>query len=161
MWKCDKYKYLSNNGSVITLKKVVSGTPLPPHRKNSPPWGVRVRARVRLGIALGLGSGGLFFRRDFFLETKKVRYNIDISLCFSNFDCNIISLVYNILSLWRFYLCHGNFLILLFSEFPFRGISCLIETSQLILAYEFEFELPNFWLAIFQMICLLSSTTNS
>ena len=75
VWKCDKQKYLSNNGSVITLN--------------------------------------------------------------------------NISRLWRFYLCHGNFVILFFSEFPLRGISCLIETSQLILACEFAFALPNFWLAEF------------
>ena len=53
------------------------------------------------------------------------------------------------LSLGCFYLRHGNFVILFFSEFPFRGISCLIGTSQLILACEFAFVLPDFGLAEF------------
>ena len=69
---------------------------------------------------------------------------MDIFLCFLKVDCNIISLVYNILSLLRFYLCHGDFVILFFSKFPFRGISCLIEASELILACEFVFALSDF-----------------
>ena len=73
---------------------------------------------------------------------------IQTYFCFSKFECNISS-VYNILNLWRFYLCSRNFFILLFSEFPFRGIPCLIETSQLILACELAFALPDFWLAEF------------
>ena len=44
---------------------------------------------------------------------------------------------------------HGNSEILFFSEFPFTAISCLTETSQLILACEFAFKLPDFWLAEF------------
>ena len=58
-------------------------------------------------------------------------------------------LVYNILSLWHFYVCHGNFVVLFFSGFPFRGISYLIEASQLILACQFAFALPDFWRAEF------------
>ena len=41
------------------MVKPVSGKP-PPPPKTSPPWGVRGRVSVRLGIALGLGPGGLF-----------------------------------------------------------------------------------------------------
>ena len=33
--------------------------------EKSPPWGVRGRVSVRLGIKLGLGSGGAFFRGIF------------------------------------------------------------------------------------------------
>ena len=67
---------------------------------------------------------------------------------FQNLNVTIPS-VYNILSLWHFHLCHENYAVLFFSEFSVRGILCLIETSQLVLACEFAFALPDFWLAEF------------
>ena len=45
--------------------------------------------------------------------------------------------------------CHGNFVILFFSEIPFSGISFLIETSELILVCEFAFALLDFLLREF------------
>ena len=54
-----------------------------------------------------------------------------------------------VLSFWCLHPCHGSFLILFLSEIPFTEISCLIETSQLILVCDFPFALLDFLLGGF------------
>ena len=71
------------------MVKPVSGKP-PPPPKTSPPWGVRGRVSVRLGIALGLRPGGAFFRGEFFLEPVKPYYikgvhGVEKNICWQMF----------------------------------------------------------------------------
>ena len=57
--------------------------------EKSPPWGVRGRVSVRLGIELGLGSGGAFFRgifaKNHFCYNQHKNLQAEVLFSFSSF----------------------------------------------------------------------------